>query len=297
MNICVSDEKFESVSDSNDSIIELEPFIHQVGGRSTILVLGEYICKPINNRELAFYESIDQFALSLKPFVPRYNGTISVNFEENNDGYFIITTKSRLQNKSDSGDHFLNEKNISSHSSNTFQSCSSPYQKFVTKYRIKFCRPLKEIIIESHEQDIDNDISHNLESSKRQLEDLIHGDHSVYNERCPSNSSLSNNTSNLYRSRSTSISIPNFEDGNFFNQSDLTSLFDNKLFVNEAGQNGYNSGTCRDISPQVSRHSSEHSSPSRKMVCNKSTTKHNPWVLKTFSTLSDFNDSMKEQSL
>lgn len=294
MNVC--DEKQPTCdSVSKDSLIELEPFIHQVGGRSTILVLGEYICKPINVRELAFYESIDQYAATLKPFIARFNGTISVNFEESNDGYFMITTKSRSQdsNTVDNKSQSTSQQSLNS----LFQSCSSPYQKFVTKYRIKFCRPLKEIIIESHEQDLENDISFNLESSKKQLEDLI------LTEKCGELGGMSlgstmTNTSNLCRSRSTSISIPNFEDGNFFNQTDLTSLFDNQLFTNEAGQNGCKACARNDTSPQISHHSSEHSSPlrSHRMACNKSTTKHNPWVLKTFSTLSEFNESMKEQS-
>lgn len=262
---------------NDDCTIELEPFIHQVGGRSTILVLGKYICKPINERELLFYHSIDQYASELKSFIPGYNGTISVNFEESKDGYLVITTKSTLQqspNSSESNQNSTNGKNkaLSSH---------SPYQKFVTKYRIKLVRPIREIIIESHEHDVDSEtIDLDLESANRQLKKYIVND-----------SSNSNLHTNLNRSRSTSISIPNFEDGNF-NQSDLSSLFDNQFFINEVGQNG----TREHRLPADSVPVAATSPNSPKLFYNMSTTKHNPWVLKTFSVLSEFNESMKEQS-
>lgn len=259
---------------NDDCTIELEPFIHQVGGRSTILVLGKYICKPINERELLFYHSIDQYASELKPFIPGYNGTISVNFEESKDGYLVITTKSFLQQSANSSESNQNSTNCKSEA----LSSHSPYQKFVTKYRIKLVRPIREIIIESHEHDVDSD-NLDLESANRQLKRYIVND------------SSSNLHTNLNRSRSTSISIPNFEDGNF-NQSDLSSLFDNQLFINEVGQNG----TREHRLPADSVPVAATSPNSPKLFYNMSTTKHNPWVLKTFSVLSEFNESMKEQS-
>ena len=297
-----------------ESIIELEPFIHQVGGRSAILVLGDYICKPVNERELAFYESIDQSTSPLKPFLPHFNGVISVNFAESNDGYLMITTKSSSFQDFTSGFIHANDA-TTSHQTNSSNSCvlrspNSPYQKFVTKYRIKLFRPLsshrREIIIESHEQDVEqNNVSLDLECSKKQLEHFILNNSTTNHNFERSVSTIvsppsSHTSTNLSRSRSTSISIPNFEDGNFFNQTDLTSLFDNQLFVNEAGQNGYSPNhhhhhKCN--SPQLSRQSSVQSSPSKKAIYTKSTTKHNPWVLKAFSSLSEFNDSMKEQSI
>lgn len=302
---------------TNESTIELEPFIHQVGGRSAILVFGDCICKPVNDRELIFYESIEKYAPQLKSFVPQFNGVISVNFTESNDGYLMITTKSSsLQDSHSGNNHVVNlekNENASANASNVnntnsiLQSPNSPYQKFVTKYRVKLCRPLREIIIESHEEDIENDVSPDLECSKKQLEDFI----MLKNMKTDTYQSYSTSTNNLAsplvnsqtsslslsRSRSTSISIPNFEDGNFFNNTDLTTLFDNQLFVNEAGQNGLNLGnhTQQNSQQSFSRQTSVQSSPIKKLV-SKSTTKHNPWVLKTFSALSEFTDSMKDQS-
>lgn len=313
MTECENDKKEYIVPETaSESTFELEPFIHQVGGRSAILVLGGYVCKPVNERELAFYETLDRYGPQLKPFVPNYNGVIAVNFTENNDGYLMITTKSSSLNDT-SGTlnnltikDFASSNQISTSNPCLAQSPNSPYQKFVTKYRIKLCRPLREIIIESHEQDVENDVALDLESSKKQLEHLLLNRNPSSFERSYSvgNGTILNtpvsSSSNLSRSRSTSISIPNFEDGNFFNSTDLTTLFDNPLFVTEAGQsmNGFSPNRHYNSTspPPFSHQSSVHSSPSKKSIYNKSTTKHNPWVLKTFSALSEFNDSMKEQS-
>ena len=78
-----------------DSVIELEPFIHQVGGRSAILVFGDFICMPLyETDELSFYQSLDELAPQLNKFVLSFRGVISVNFSENQDDYPLITTKS-----------------------------------------------------------------------------------------------------------------------------------------------------------------------------------------------------------
>ncbi|KPM05545.1 Csa-calmodulin 6 [Sarcoptes scabiei] len=239
--------------------IELEPFIHQVGGRSAILVLGKFICKPINKRELAFYETLDDYAPSLKPFVALFNGIIS---------------------------------------------------KFVTKYRIKLVRPINEIIIESHEHDLNDNRFNSIEldSPNQPIKRYFLNEIEKQESTTSLSSTLSqsaNHQTHLIRSRSTSISIPNFEDGNS-NQSDLSSLFDNQLFINEvgssSGDNGFRDSIVRRNLPENShnpcRPSVSLASPSTspKLVSRSlSTTKHNPWVLKTFSILSEFNESMKEQ--
>jgi hypothetical protein len=110
---------------SNDDIVMLEPFIHQVGGRSTILVYDQNICKPINSRELAFYESLP---LDLKPFVSEFRGVIEVYFNEDADGYLTISTKTPRDSRSE--DRQSSGKNYA-------------------KYRIKLCKPNGNIVIES----------------------------------------------------------------------------------------------------------------------------------------------------
>lgn len=48
-------------------------FPHQVGGHFGIFVCGGHICKPLNAREIAFYEEIgDRFA----PFTPQCCGSL-----------------------------------------------------------------------------------------------------------------------------------------------------------------------------------------------------------------------------
>lgn len=105
--------------------ITLEPFIHQVGGRSTLLVFGQTICKPINSRELTFYETLPQ---ELKPFVPEFRGLIEVEFSETSEGYLAISAKPV---------------------SNYYKSDTKSQQK--TKYRIKLCKPNGDILIENND--------------------------------------------------------------------------------------------------------------------------------------------------
>src|SRR6218665_548157 len=77
-----------------DSVIELGSFIHQVGGRSAILVFGDFICMPLyETDELSFYQSLDELAPQLNKFVPSFRGVISGNLSENQDDYLLITIK------------------------------------------------------------------------------------------------------------------------------------------------------------------------------------------------------------
>ena len=52
--------------------VQLQPFIHQVGGHTCVLRFNETtLCKPLDPREHLFYETMP---LELKEFVPRYRG-------------------------------------------------------------------------------------------------------------------------------------------------------------------------------------------------------------------------------
>ena len=56
-------------------VVKLDVFAHQVGGHSCLLSLDENtLCKPLNNREKHFYESMSS---ELKKFVPQYRGKCS----------------------------------------------------------------------------------------------------------------------------------------------------------------------------------------------------------------------------
>ncbi|XP_067135147.1 inositol hexakisphosphate kinase 1-like isoform X2 [Centruroides vittatus] len=68
---------------------QLEPFIHQVGGQSSILQLDDTtICKYLNLQELNFYTSIPD---QLKALVPDFKGVVEVNFTEDSDGFLMLT--------------------------------------------------------------------------------------------------------------------------------------------------------------------------------------------------------------
>ncbi|ODN05168.1 Inositol hexakisphosphate kinase 1, partial [Orchesella cincta] len=68
--------------------VQLEPFIHQVGGHSSILCLDERtVCKPLIKQELKFYEKLPT---CMKKFTPEYRGVVQVRFEEDPDGYITV---------------------------------------------------------------------------------------------------------------------------------------------------------------------------------------------------------------
>ncbi|XP_075525646.1 inositol hexakisphosphate kinase 1-like [Dermacentor variabilis] len=69
--------------------VVLEPYIHQVGGRSSMLCLDELtLCKPLILQELKFYENLPDV---LKPFTSEYKGVVEVALLEDPDGYLTLT--------------------------------------------------------------------------------------------------------------------------------------------------------------------------------------------------------------
>ncbi|BES96349.1 Inositol polyphosphate kinase [Nesidiocoris tenuis] len=57
-----------------DHEVALLPLNNQVGGHTRLLLLDEgTICKPLNKRELEFYQNIPE---EIKPFVPKYKGVM-----------------------------------------------------------------------------------------------------------------------------------------------------------------------------------------------------------------------------
>ncbi|CAN8001521.1 unnamed protein product [Ixodes hexagonus] len=82
--------------------VVLEPFIHQVGGRSSMLCLDEVtLCKPLILQELRFYENLPDV---LKPFTSEYkgnlipqSGVVEVALSEDPDGYLTLTAHSSYE--------------------------------------------------------------------------------------------------------------------------------------------------------------------------------------------------------
>ena len=66
--------EFSTDSDdhSDTEPVQLQPFIHQVGGHTCVLCFNETtLCKPLDTREQVFYEMMPS---ELKEFVPAYRG-------------------------------------------------------------------------------------------------------------------------------------------------------------------------------------------------------------------------------
>ncbi|XP_064605211.1 inositol hexakisphosphate kinase 1-like [Liolophura sinensis] len=65
--------------------VELQPFIHQVGGHTSMFRFNENtVCKPLCSREYHFYSTLPQ---ELHPFTPEFKGSIEVQLIEDSEGY------------------------------------------------------------------------------------------------------------------------------------------------------------------------------------------------------------------
>ncbi|XP_053577116.1 inositol hexakisphosphate kinase 1 [Bombina bombina] len=75
----------------------LEPFIHQVGGHSSMMRYDDHtVCKPLINREQRFYESLPP---EMMEFTPEYKGVVSVCFEGDSDGYINLVAYPYVENE------------------------------------------------------------------------------------------------------------------------------------------------------------------------------------------------------
>jgi len=68
----------------HDGTVALEPFLHQVGGHSSMMKFDEHtVCKPLISRERYFYESLPN---DIRRFTPQFRGLVHVTLEERHDG-------------------------------------------------------------------------------------------------------------------------------------------------------------------------------------------------------------------
>lgn len=76
----------------------LEPFIHQVGGHTSMMRYDDHtVCKPLISREQRFYESLPP---EMKEFTPEYKGVVSVCFEGDKDGYINLVAYPYVESES-----------------------------------------------------------------------------------------------------------------------------------------------------------------------------------------------------
>ncbi|NWI91211.1 IP6K3 kinase, partial [Pitta sordida] len=68
--------------------VALEPFVHQVGGHTSMLRYDEHtVCKPLVSQELSFYESLP---LAMRQFTPQYKGVVSVHLKKDSLGNLTL---------------------------------------------------------------------------------------------------------------------------------------------------------------------------------------------------------------
>ncbi|NXK96860.1 IP6K3 kinase, partial [Formicarius rufipectus] len=72
----------------------LEPFVHQVGGHTSMLRYDEHtVCKPLVLQELSFYESLP---LAMRQFTPQYKGIVSVHLKKDSLGNLTLMASPSL---------------------------------------------------------------------------------------------------------------------------------------------------------------------------------------------------------
>nr|XP_012602300.1 inositol hexakisphosphate kinase 3 isoform X1 [Microcebus murinus]XP_012602301.1 inositol hexakisphosphate kinase 3 isoform X1 [Microcebus murinus] len=77
--------------------VQLEPFLHQVGGHMSVMKYDEHtVCKPLVSREQRFYESLP---LAMKRFTPQYKGTITVHLWKDSQGHLSLVANPLKENQ------------------------------------------------------------------------------------------------------------------------------------------------------------------------------------------------------
>ncbi|KAF3856753.1 hypothetical protein F7725_017476 [Dissostichus mawsoni] len=81
--------------------VPLEPFIHQVGGHTSMMRYDDHtVCKPLISREQRFYESLPP---DMKEFTPEYKGVVLVCFEGDSDGYINLVAYPYVESNMEGG--------------------------------------------------------------------------------------------------------------------------------------------------------------------------------------------------
>ncbi|XP_071434739.1 inositol hexakisphosphate kinase 3 [Pithys albifrons albifrons] len=76
------------LSPAEGRAVLLEPFVHQVGGHTSMLRYDEHtVCKPLVSQELSFYESLP---LAMRQFTPQYKGIVSVHLKRDSLGNLTL---------------------------------------------------------------------------------------------------------------------------------------------------------------------------------------------------------------
>nr|XP_043880005.1 inositol hexakisphosphate kinase 1 [Solea senegalensis]XP_043880006.1 inositol hexakisphosphate kinase 1 [Solea senegalensis]XP_043880007.1 inositol hexakisphosphate kinase 1 [Solea senegalensis] len=86
---------------TQDGGVPLEPFIHQVGGHTSMMRYDDHtVCKPLIIREQRFYESLPP---EMKEFTPEYKGVVLVCFEGDSDGYINLVAYPYVESNAEGG--------------------------------------------------------------------------------------------------------------------------------------------------------------------------------------------------
>ncbi|KAI1715080.1 inositol polyphosphate kinase domain-containing protein [Ditylenchus destructor] len=124
--------------------MDVTGFPHQVGGHFGLLTCPGHVCKPLNQREFAFYLQMDK---RLLPYAPQCCGRIKVNLCSFSDGALLMCTDSVVKchrtesegtSSSCSAENSL-DGDITSTGDGSSLMASLPFQSLPMTFRVKKC--------------------------------------------------------------------------------------------------------------------------------------------------------------
>ncbi|CAK9290633.1 unnamed protein product [Gordionus sp. m RMFG-2023] len=103
--------KVSNIISNSNSCVNLQPFLHQVGGHLCMLKFdSETICKPLQGKERDFYKYL--VPPILKHFVAKYYGLVEVSLEIDKEGYINLVAPKIHYLKPFTSNNINNEDNI-----------------------------------------------------------------------------------------------------------------------------------------------------------------------------------------
>ncbi|KAI1708181.1 inositol polyphosphate kinase domain-containing protein [Ditylenchus destructor] len=125
--------------------MDVTGFPHQVGGHFGLLTCPGHVCKPLNQREFAFYLQMDK---RLLPYAPQFCGRMKVNLCSFSDGALLMCTDSVVKchrteiegtSSSCSAENSLDGDITCTADERSLLMTSSPFPPFPMTFRVKKC--------------------------------------------------------------------------------------------------------------------------------------------------------------
>ncbi|KAK1158451.1 inositol hexakisphosphate kinase 1-like [Acipenser oxyrinchus oxyrinchus] len=147
----------KSQGPARDGGVLLEPFVHQVGGHTSMMRYDDHtVCKPLISREERFYESLPP---EMKEFSPEYKGVVLVCFEGDSDGYIHLVAYPYVESEGlDHEDFPERDQPRRKHSRRSLHRSSSDYKEERSAHESDSSESLQDLKSPRMELHIQSDI-------------------------------------------------------------------------------------------------------------------------------------------